>query len=589
MSSTEREFDHATVLGKHRLIFLKNIDFGVRHPKMQALIGKAEAGLIRKQFNTPEELKVSLYEALVEYLEGKELLRFEPFDATPCEGATLDDLDAARMTRFIRTARRIRQFPLDEDTPPEDLLRHLNLLNKGRLSNAAVLLFGKAPQRFLISSEIKCAHFHGTEVAKPIPSHQVYKGTVFDLVDQAVDFVLSKIALSIGTRAKSVEVPTAYEIPKEVVTEAIVNAVVHRDYTDNSSVQVTLFADRLDVMNTGRLPPPLTVEKLRVAHESLPGNPLLADSMYFARYIEKMGTGTVDMIKRCVAAGLPEPEFVASGGFVATVRRPRSHACTVTAYCGREPLADVDILALFPDRTWKRSRTDEHGEAHIELHSLHLPMTVFAAAAGFAACTEYGWTPLEQALSLELNSLNDGGAVIFPNATGCLPGFKGRLNPIRDTHGRTYLYASNISINNGQRQPVTFDFGEELRLTDADGNELLARVVDIVGRSALIEYRATRASSVTQPESRPESQPESLEAKVLSLLAVGPMSKTELSRNLGQKKISGQLNKVVRLLVTERLIEYTLPDKPRSRLQKYQLTDKGRAAVENIRIEGTES
>ena len=322
MSPTEREFDHATALGKHRLIFLKNVDSGVRHPKMQALIDKAEAGLIRKRFTTAEELVTGLYAALVEYLEDKELLRFGPFDAAPCEGATLDDLDAERMTRFIRTARRIRQFPLDEDTPPENLLRHLNLLNKERLTHAAVLLFGKGPQRFLISSEVKCAHFHDTQVAKPILSYQVYKGTVFDLVDQAVDFVLSKVARSIGTRAESIQVPTAYEIPKEVVTEAIVNAVVHRDYTDNSSVQVMLFSDRLDVMNSGRLPPPLTVEKLRVPHESVPGNPLLAEAMYLNGYIERMGTGTVDMIRRCKATGLREPEFGASGNFVTTIWRP---------------------------------------------------------------------------------------------------------------------------------------------------------------------------------------------------------------------------------------------------------------------------
>ena len=66
-----------------------------------------------------------------------------------------------------------------------------------------MLLFGKQPQRFLISSEVKCAHFHGQEVAKPIPSYQVYKGTVFDLVDQAVDFVkktgCDSLAVAIGT------------------------------------------------------------------------------------------------------------------------------------------------------------------------------------------------------------------------------------------------------------------------------------------------------------------------------------------------------------------------------------------------------
>ena len=130
-------------------------------------------------------------------------------------------------------------------------------------------------------------------VAKPIPSHQVYKGTVFSLVDQAVDFVLSKIALSVGTRAESVQAPVAYEIPKEVVTEAIDNAVAHRDYTNDGSVQVMLIADRLEVWNPGRLPPPLTLEKLRVPHESVPGNPLLARAMYLVKYIEQMGTGTL--------------------------------------------------------------------------------------------------------------------------------------------------------------------------------------------------------------------------------------------------------------------------------------------------------
>ena len=127
---------------------------------------------------------------------------------------------------------------------------------------------------------------------------------------------MSKIALSVGTRAESVQAPVAYEIPKEVITEAIVNSVAHRDYTDNSSVQVMLFADRLEVMNSGRLPPALTVEKLRVAHQSLPGNPLLAEAMYLLRYIEKMGTGIVDMIRRCAEAGLPEPEFDIGSGFL---------------------------------------------------------------------------------------------------------------------------------------------------------------------------------------------------------------------------------------------------------------------------------
>jgi len=244
VSPTEQEFDLATTEGKYRLIYVRGTDDAARHPKMRALVRRAEGGLIRKRFNTPSELVAGLYAALVGYLEEKQLIRSGPFDAAPCAKAAPGDLDPERMAWFIRTARATRRFPLAPDASPADLLEHLNLLDDGGVTNAAVLLFGKQPQRFLISSEIKCAHFHGTGVAKPIPSYQVYKGTVFDLVDAAVDFVLSKIALSVGTREAGPQAPVRYEIPKEVVAEAIVNAVAHRDYTSNGSVQVMLFSDQ---------------------------------------------------------------------------------------------------------------------------------------------------------------------------------------------------------------------------------------------------------------------------------------------------------------------------------------------------------
>lgn len=136
-----------------------------------------------------------------------------------------------------------------------------------------------------------------------------------------MDFVLGKIDRIIGTRANGPRAPRLYEIPPEVVTEAIVNVVAHRDYADNGSVQVMLFSDRLEIRNPGRLPPSLTFDELRGPHRSIPGNPLLARPLYLADYIERMGTGTVDMIRRCAAAGLPEPEFSLTDGFVTTVRR----------------------------------------------------------------------------------------------------------------------------------------------------------------------------------------------------------------------------------------------------------------------------
>ncbi len=148
-----------------------------------------------------------------------------------------------------------------------------------RPSHAAILLFCDNPQRFLPTSEVKCLHYHGTEVRKPIPSYQIFKGTVFEMVDQAVDFVMSKIARSIGTRKQGPQAPVEYELPKEAVGEAIVNAVAHRDYASNASVQVMLFADRLEVWNPGELPASLTPELLRLPHASIPRNPLIADPL----------------------------------------------------------------------------------------------------------------------------------------------------------------------------------------------------------------------------------------------------------------------------------------------------------------------
>jgi ATP-dependent DNA helicase RecG len=191
----------------------------------------------------------------------------------------------------------------------QDIFTHLNLIEGERIIHAALLLFGKAPQRFFISSEIRCAHFHGTILEKPIPSYKVFKGDVFELVDQAEDFVLSKLDHSVETRTQGASIPGNYEIPREIILESIVNAVAHRNYTENGSLQVMLFKDRVEVLNPVTLPFGWSLGKLKRPHTSVPSNPLLAVPMYLKGYIERLGTGTADMVRIAKENKLREPVF----------------------------------------------------------------------------------------------------------------------------------------------------------------------------------------------------------------------------------------------------------------------------------------
>lgn len=289
---------------------------------MRALVRKAGNELIRRRVEDISALISEVYASLVDHLDAMGALRVPPFDASGCEKANLKDLSGKRIKWFLETARRERGFPLRLNTATQPLLTHLNLLEGGRPTNAAVLLFGGDPQRFHRPAVTKCIHCHGTEYQRPVASLQVYGGDLFEQADQARDFVLGKINRSIGTRAATITAPATYELPPDAVAEAIINAIVHRDYHSNASVEVRLFADRLEVWNPGTLPGTLTLDSLRTDHPSVPYNPLLAESFYLTRYIERIGSGTQTIIRLCREAGLPEPDYeLRHGSFVLTLWR----------------------------------------------------------------------------------------------------------------------------------------------------------------------------------------------------------------------------------------------------------------------------
>lgn len=226
VSPTEREYDTATAHFAHRLIYTLRTNTE-RHPKEQAFISKVEQEVVRRGFSTYEELRTAVYNSLIDYLVKKEVIRRVPFDAAAHPTATYDDIDPERVRTFVNKAREKRKFSLTFADGIEQIFSGIHVLtDDGRLTNSALLLFAKDPQRFFRTSEVRCAQFYGTKVEKPIRNYQVFTGTLFEMIDKAVGFVMSRIDARVGTRNQSPDAPVEYELPESAVAEAIANAVL---------------------------------------------------------------------------------------------------------------------------------------------------------------------------------------------------------------------------------------------------------------------------------------------------------------------------------------------------------------------------
>ena len=397
---------------------------------------------------------------------------------------------------------------------PEAALGKLALLQDDeagvlRATVAGVLLCTPNPEQWLPNACITATRYRGGDRASDQIDAREITGPLNDQIAGAVAFAARNMQVAARKDPARSDLP---QYSEKVLFEALVNAVVHRDYSMRGSrIRLSMFDDRLEIQSPGSLPNNLTVESMASRQSTrnealtsvLARMPVGATRGGEGRryYMERRGDG-VPIIRRGtweLCGKYPEYRVVDDSEILlvipAAMQEPSPARAVISVRSGDGPLPGTDLLLLFPDKTWKRATTDEQGEAAVDLHTTQLPMTVFASAPGHAAHLERDWTPSERALAIDLAALPEGGSVIFPEATGHIPGLKGRLNPVRDAHDRTYLYASNIAIDEGKQQPVHFIPSEELQLTDAEGTELRVRIVDIVGRSALVEYFDARRGS----------------------------------------------------------------------------------------------
>jgi ATP-dependent DNA helicase RecG len=251
----------------------------------------------------------------VQELRGKDLADFlvkksgSTWDDVVEKRADFEEIDNDSIEKFKKHAvDRIPSIINEKDNTI--LLQKLNLLADKHLKRSSVLLFGNDPQQFYRQSVVRIGKFLSeTE----IQTTDIVKGNLFAQLESILEILRTKYLLS-EIKYEGIHRRDILEYPYEALREAVINALIHRDYSGTSQIQIRVYPDKLIIMNEGKLPHEVPVEKLKTSHLSIPRNTLLAEVFYYAGFIELWGHGTIKIVENCRKQGLPEPNFSEENG-----------------------------------------------------------------------------------------------------------------------------------------------------------------------------------------------------------------------------------------------------------------------------------
>ncbi|MGZ3643649.1 MAG: ATP-binding protein [Ktedonobacteraceae bacterium] len=275
----------------------------------------------------------------------------------PLHDATIEDLDLEKVKAYLaRRSANSRQTSRFKDR--ERVLLGMECAVKtsnGEVvpTNAGMLFFGSHPQEHIIQSDVACVLFRETIGASRYADRRIITGTLQELIDGAELFLSRYIAVGAKVEGfKRIDIP---EYSLEVLREAVINAVVHRDYSKRGeSVRVFCYPDRVEIHSPGLLLPGITVEQMeRGEVQSKLRNPRLANLLKeIPGYMERLGSGIRFMLDETKRLGLPGPQFREMNEFVVSFRKapalmsPQQHPqYTGTLWEEQEVVVQHEILS----------------------------------------------------------------------------------------------------------------------------------------------------------------------------------------------------------------------------------------------------
>ncbi len=248
--------------------------------------------------STKQELKGAALDRFLLQKHGR------TWDSVPDPRIGDTDLDPRTLDSFRKKAAQSGRVEPDSLTVTDsELIDKLKLRDAQYLKRAALLLFHPHPEQLITGAYIKIGYFQSDadllfqdEINGPLPEQ----------VDRALDLLTTKYMAAM-IRYEGIQRMDVLPYPKEALREALLNAVIHKDYASGNPIQISVYANRLIFWNEGQLPSDWTLDDLIAKHPSRPYNPLVADVFFRMGMIEAWGRGIEKIREACRLANLPSP------------------------------------------------------------------------------------------------------------------------------------------------------------------------------------------------------------------------------------------------------------------------------------------
>ena len=238
-------------------------------------------------------------------------------------GVGIDDLDKKIIESTIKGSKKNHRSHFGgEDVI--GFLSHYGLYVNGSFTNACVVLFSKSPGKFIPQIRVRLTEYAKGKTDDNLIRDEVFEGNLFNTRDR-----LEKYTNGLGVRSifdKNQWKRIDFTFPKEALQEGIINALMHRDYSSYSSgVAISVYPDRFIISNSGELPDGITIKDLKKNHGPHPVNPDIAHIVFLRGLIDKLGRGTLNILKACKSASLRVPEWKeTSSNVVLTFNGPKA-------------------------------------------------------------------------------------------------------------------------------------------------------------------------------------------------------------------------------------------------------------------------